>query len=102
MKAFITARQAGEALIVNSGLSATILRPWYVLGPAHWWPYLLVPFYQVLETLPWSREPARRLGLVKLEQMIAALVLAIEGQVQGVKIVEVPEIRNSRLTISPP
>ena len=36
---------------------------------------------------------AGRLGLVRSEQMIAALVEAVEKPAQGVRIVEVPEIR---------
>ena len=101
MKAFIAARKEGEACVVASGLPATILRPWYILGPAHWWPYALVPFYKLLETLPGTRESALRLGLVRRDQMVAALVLAIENPVQIVKIVEVPEIRSARLAIAP-
>ncbi|HSB73007.1 MAG TPA: NAD(P)H-binding protein [Candidatus Methylomirabilis sp.] len=97
MKAFIEVRKEGEAGVVASGLPATILRPWYILGPAHWWPYALVPFYKLLERQPWSRESALRLGLVRREQMVAALVLAVENPVQIVKIVEVPEIRSAQL-----
>jgi len=48
--------------------------------------------------IPGSRELALRLGLVKLEQMVAALVLAVENPVQGIKIIKVPEIRNSQLS----
>ena len=31
--AYIDARVAGEATIREAGLTATVLRPWYVLGP---------------------------------------------------------------------
>lgn len=48
MKAYIAVRQEGERLIRESGLSAKILRPWYVLGPGHRWPYALMPLYGVL------------------------------------------------------
>ncbi len=92
MKAFIAARMEGEALVRASGLAATILRPWYVLGPGHRWPYLLVPVYRVMEALPATRERARRLGLVTLDQMVAALVRAVENPAHGVRVVEVPEI----------
>src|SRR6185295_4856179 len=43
MHAYIAVRQQGEALVSSTGIPATILRPWYVLGPGHYWPYLLVP-----------------------------------------------------------
>lgn len=94
MKAFIAARMEGEALVRASGLAATILRPWYVLGPGHRWPYLLAPLYCLLETLPATRERARRLGLVTLDRMVAALVRAVENPTQGVRVVEAPEIRD--------
>ena len=93
MRAYVAARQTGEAHIRASGIAATILRPWYVLGPGHRWPYLLLPFYAVFALLPQTREGARRLGLVTLEQMIGALVASIERGPQGVQLIDVPGIR---------
>jgi uncharacterized protein YbjT (DUF2867 family) len=93
MKAYIEVRSQCEARIKQSGLNATILRPWYVLGPGHRWPYLLLPIYKLMELLPSTREGATRLGLVTLEQMVGALVHAVETPARGVRIVEVPEIR---------
>ncbi len=46
---------------------------------------------------PWrngTRETARRLGLVTLAQMVDALVWAVEHPPEGVRIVDVPAIRN--------
>jgi uncharacterized protein YbjT (DUF2867 family) len=94
MKAYIEVRAAVEAMIRTSGLNATILRPWYVLGPGHRWPYALIPMYWLLECLPRTRDTARRLGLVTLDQMVRALRRAVENPCQGVRIVEVPEIRH--------
>lgn len=48
MRAYIAVRGECEAAIEASGLNATILRPWYVLGPGHRWPYLLIPMYNSL------------------------------------------------------
>ena len=93
MKAYIEVRSEGERLIRESGLRATILRPWYVLGPDHRWPYLLVPAYKLFEMLPSTRESAQRLGLVTLQQMINALLDAVENPSNNHHIVEVPEIR---------
>lgn len=94
MRAYIAARQEGESLVEASGIPATILRPWYVLGPGHRWPYLLVPVYAALRWLPVTRDGAERLGLVTRRAMIAALVRAVETPpAEGVvRIVEVPEI----------
>jgi uncharacterized protein YbjT (DUF2867 family) len=96
MKAYIEVRAEGERLIRESGLNATILRPWYVLGPGHRWPYLLCPMYWLMERLPSTRESARRLGLVTIEQMILSLVSAVETPARQVKILGVPEVKNSR------
>jgi uncharacterized protein YbjT (DUF2867 family) len=93
MRPYIEVRMQCEALIRQSGMDATILRPWYVLGPGHRWPYLLIPVYKLMELLPATRAGATRLGLVTLQQMVQSLVHAIETPAQGVRIVEVPEIR---------
>ena len=95
MKAYIEVRAECEALLRQSGMNATILRPWYVLGPGHRWPCVLLPMYWLMERLPSTREGARRLGLVTLAQMKWALVAAVENPARGVRIVEVPEIRGS-------
>lgn len=97
MQDYIEVRIAGEAKIRETGLPATILRPWYVLGPGHRWPYLLLPFYGIASIFPGSREGARRLGLVRRPQMIAALVRAVESDAPGIEIVDVPAIRASAL-----
>ena len=78
MKAYLQVRAECEALIRTSGLHATILRPWYILGPGHYWPMALLPVYWLMERLPATRDSARRLGLVTLKQMIDALVWVIE------------------------
>ena len=94
MKAYIKVRSTGEELIRMAGLEATILRPWYVLGPGHRWPHALRPVYWLMERLPSTRESARRLGLVTLGQMVAALVRAVENPARGIRVMEVPEIRS--------
>ena len=47
MKSYISVRQECESLLRASGLVVTVLRPWYVLGPGHRWPYVLLPVYWV-------------------------------------------------------
>src|SRR5579859_4268892 len=93
MHAYIAVRSECESAIGAAGLNATILRPWYVLGPGHRWPYLLLPMYWLMEHIPSQRETALRLGLVTLPQMLNALVAAVEDPAQGIKIVDVPAIR---------
>ena len=66
MHAFIAVRTACEealrAACARGTMNATILRPWYILGPGHWWPYVLVPVLCILERIPSTGESARRLG----------------------------------------
>jgi uncharacterized protein YbjT (DUF2867 family) len=95
MKAYIAVRAECEALIRERRLNATILRPWYVLGPGHRWPYVLIPVYWMLGNLPTTREGAQRLGLLTLPQMIESLVEAVECPATGVSVKGVPDIRRA-------
>lgn len=96
MKAYIAVRAEGEALLAAAGVPATILRPWYVLGPGHRWAAALAPLYWMALRVPSSRDTARRLGLVSLAQMVAALVYAVEHPSDGTRVVEVPDIRRGQ------
>jgi len=93
MRAYQAVRAEVEASLRRSGLAATILRPWYILGPGHRWPYLLVPFYRLCERIPSFRAGAQRLGLVTIEQMVQTLVYAVEYPATGIRVLAVPEIR---------
>jgi uncharacterized protein YbjT (DUF2867 family) len=93
MKAFIDVRQQGETMIRESGISATFLRPWYVLGPRHWWAYAILPAYWMLERIPQTKESAQRLGLITIDQMVNALVWAVENPPEEIRVLEVPQIR---------
>jgi uncharacterized protein YbjT (DUF2867 family) len=95
MREYQAARRDAERALALSGLRRTVLRPWYVLGPGHRWPYLLLPMYWLLERWPSTRDTARRLGLVTLPQMVKALVEAVENppQASGERLVEVPAIK---------
>ena len=101
MQAFVAVRAEGEALIRASGMKATFVRPWYVLGPGHWWPYALLPFYKIAELLPPTRESAKRLGLITISQMLRALVWSVENPADAIRVLDVPKIRElSRSTPS--
>jgi len=94
MKAYVESRREAEERIRQSGITATFLRPWYVLGPGHRWAYALIPFYKLFELIPPTRASALRLGLVTLPQMLNAMVDAAENPPHGVRIVDVPQIKN--------
>jgi uncharacterized protein YbjT (DUF2867 family) len=98
MQAYIAVRAECEQALRASGLNATVLRPWYVLGPGRRWPLLLVPMYWMLELFPGTRESAQRLGLLTIDQMVAALVTAVEEPASGFRVLGVPEIRRAGQT----
>lgn len=98
MKAYLSARAEAERVLSQSGLTATVVRPWYVLGPGHRWPILLVPAYALADLIPGLRAGARRLGLVTLAQMTDTLVDAIERPPNAgmTRLLEVPQIKYRR------
>lgn len=98
MRDYIAVRAECEAAIAAAGLNATIVRPWYVLGPGHRWPYALLPFYWMAQRTGNLGNGARRLGLVTIQQMIATLAAAVEEPPRGVRILGVPEIRACQTT----
>lgn len=93
MREYIAVRTEAEESIRAAGLNATVLRPWYVLGPGRRWPLMLLPMYWLLGVLPPTRQSARRLGLVTQEQMIETMVRAVENPPAGIRVLEVAQIR---------
>lgn len=95
MHAYVAARVEAEQRLAAARLTATVLRPWYVLGPGHRWPILLTPLYAAASLFPAFREGAQRLGLVTVTQMVRALAHAIEHPpAKGtMQVVDVPAIR---------
>lgn len=97
MRSYIAVRRECEHAIKSSGLRATILRPWYVIGEAHWWPLGLLPVYKLAEWFPPTRNSALRLGLLWLDQMLQGLVWAVENAPRetdgSFRTLTVPEIR---------
>lgn len=95
MHAFIEVRKQGEVLIKASGIGATILRPWYVLGPGHRWAHLLQPLYAVARLIPSMRASAERLALLPRQAVIDTLVRSVESPPDGVRVIEAREIQRS-------
>ena len=103
MRAYVDVRMRGESLVREWAFAdptrrITFLRPWYVLGPGHRWPYALLPLYWVMEAIPSTRDKARALGLVTIAQMVATIVHAVEAAPTSERIVSVPDIRRAVLT----
>jgi uncharacterized protein YbjT (DUF2867 family) len=94
MRDYVAVRAEGERLVRETGIAATFIRPWYVLGPGHRWPYLILPLYWLWGLNPKSRDTARRLYPVKLRSVIDAMAGAVDRPPDGVRIIEAPELRS--------
>lgn len=94
MKAYVAVREEGERLVRESGLAATFVRPWYVLGPGHRWPYAILPAYWIWRLF--DRDTAARLYPVKLARVVSAIADAIAQPPDGIRIIEAPEMCRSR------
>jgi uncharacterized protein YbjT (DUF2867 family) len=94
MKTFQDVRREGEEYCLSKKMNCTFIRPWYVLGPGHWWPLLLFPFYGLAELVPSWRAQARSKALVTIEQMITTLVKAVEADPLPQRIMEIKDIRS--------
>jgi len=99
MQAYLWVRLLGETMIREAGLTASIVRPWYVLGPGHWWPKLIRPLYKLADMIPSLQPMVERLGLLNIEQMVTAMVYAVENPPRNGqrRIYDVPAIRRARL-----
>jgi nucleoside-diphosphate-sugar epimerase len=96
MKAYVETRKQCEDIITHSGLKASILRPFYILGPGRRWPIFLKPFFAVAGVLPSFRASAERMSFVTIKQMSGALICAIENPpVQDVRIWSANEIKDA-------
>ena len=93
MRAYVDVRARAEALLRESGVPHTVLRPWYVVGPGHRWAYALIPLYWYWNAKAATRDTAQRLGLLTLDQMLSALTWAVDTAGAENRLLEVPAIR---------
>lgn len=95
MRDYVAVRAEGERLIRDTGIDATFVRPWYVLGPGHRWPTFILPLYWLWGLNPKSRDTARRLYPVKLRSVVRAIADAVDRPPRGVRVIEAPELRRA-------
>ena len=94
MYAYQSVRKEGEEYCLGKKINCTFIRPWYVIGPGHWWPLLLLPVYGIAELIPSWRKKARSMALVSIKQMLNTLEKAITTEPQQLNIYEIKNIRN--------
>jgi uncharacterized protein YbjT (DUF2867 family) len=96
MESYQDARAQAEKVILASGIKTTFIRPWYIVGPGHYWPLLLQPLFVLMRYIPSTAEKATALALVPLRKMLRALQSAINKTPEGpLRIIEIEEIRKS-------
>ena len=93
MQAYVAVRAEGERMLRESGMPATFVRPWYVLGPGHRWPYLILPLYWLAMLVPASRGTARRLYPVTLANVVRAIAEAVDNPPPAVRLIEADRLR---------
>ena len=95
MEAYQHVRKEGEEYCLSKNLNCTFIRPWYVLGPGHRWPILLLPFYGIANLVPAWRQKIKGMGLVTISQMINTLVKAVDLEPVKKRIIEIEEIKGN-------
>jgi nucleoside-diphosphate-sugar epimerase len=97
MHAYVQSRAVAEQKIrqrvANGQIAATFVRPWYVLGPGHRWPLLLVPLLWLARLVPSQRERVRRMGLVTRSAFTDAMLHAIGHPPRELHVIDVDGIR---------
>lgn len=93
MKDFQQVRAEGERLLKASGIKSSFVRPWYVLGPGHWWPLVLKPFFWLSKITGFKKEAAKNLDTVTIQQTIDTLIHAVQTLPASVNVYNVPDIK---------
>lgn len=96
MHAYVAARLKAEAAFRAVNIPLSVFRPWYVVGPGHYWPLLLKPIYRCAESLPGMRADAQRLGLLSLDEMLEAMLHAVDNPPRVTRVWDAPAIRDYR------
>jgi len=93
MKDYQVCRAECEKMITQTSLKASIVRPWYIIGPGHYWPLLFLPLFKLLEVIPGTSTKAKALRLVYLRQMLNTLDYVVQHPPEQTRFFEIEEIR---------
>lgn len=94
MKKYILVRKQGEKLLKDSGMNCVFIKPWYVLGPGHYWPYFFLPLYWLFKLIPPAAETASRLYPVKLKNVLNAILYYSLNPARGITGVQTSDLKN--------
>lgn len=93
MRNYQQTRKYGERLLKASGIPCTILRPWYVLGPGHWWPVILQPLFFLAKMISCWKKFIEQREFITIRQMIAALRIAVKNAPMYIMIMEIEDMK---------
>ncbi|MBK8485050.1 MAG: NAD(P)H-binding protein [Saprospiraceae bacterium] len=93
MKDFQEAKSLGEKYLESLHLNSIFVRPWYIIGPGHWWPIFFIPLFKLLEIIPATSMKARKFSLITIHQMISSLIYIINHIDKVPKYVEIENLK---------
>ena len=94
MRDYQEVRARGEELLLKQAFPSSFIRPWYVLGPGHWWPMLFKPLYFILKRIPATRQQAISLDTVWINQVLKTLFFALKNRPEKNAVYEVKTIQS--------
>ncbi|CAN5443260.1 hypothetical protein BH10BAC6_BH10BAC6_09850 [soil metagenome] len=84
------------AALVARGMHVTsIMRPYFVLGPGRRWPYIVMPLHWIGRFIPGLAPLARTMVFNTREQVVHAIVRAIEQQHDSIDVWDATRIKGS-------
>lgn len=96
MTSYVAVRAEVEALIRELGLHATIIRPFYVLGPGRRWPYLVMPLLWLSRIVPGLAQRTRSMIFNTRDQVVHAIVHAVLHPPTGVDVIDGRKLKTLR------
>lgn len=93
IKDYQQARKSGERILTKSGIPCTFLRPWYVLGPGHWWPIIFQPLIYLAKLNSFWKRLVEEREFISIRQMIAALTLSVKTTPMYVMVMEIADMK---------
>lgn len=93
MKDYQLARAKGELMLRESKIPGIVVRPWYVIGPGHWWPLLLKPLYLLARVTRKYKTGAKKLDTVTIRQILNTLEHGIAEETNAIRYYEVEDIK---------
>ena len=94
MESYQHARAGAEAAILDTGIKTTVIRPWYIVGPGHYWPLLLEPVLALLRHIPATAAKANALAPVPPNKILLVLQDAVKYPPEkSLRVIEVAEIK---------